>query len=57
MFRLIAICFISMICLWLHQVHSADVNCSEVKCPSIPKHYEEFRCKPVKNDDECCPTQ
>lgn len=36
-------------------VESAD-DCSTVKCPPIPKHYEEFNCIPMKNEGDCCPT-
>lgn len=28
--------------------------CDTEKCPSIPKHYEELGCEPVKADDDCC---
>lgn len=30
-------------------------DCDVSKCDSIPKHYEEIGCKPVKIDGECCP--
>lgn len=32
-----------------------EKKCDKVECPSIPKHYEELNCEPVKNEDDCCP--
>ena len=34
-----------------------EKKCDKVECPSIPKHYEELDCEPVKSDDECCPVR
>lgn len=34
-----------------------EAKCDKVKCPSIPKHYEELGCEPVKTDDDCCPVR
>lgn len=32
----------------------AELDCDDANCPSIPKHYEEMDCEPIKNEGECC---
>lgn len=34
-----------------------EKKCDKVECPSIPKHYEELDCEPVKTEEDCCPTR
>lgn len=29
-------------------------NCDDVKCPTVPKHYEELGCEAVKDEGDCC---
>lgn len=29
-------------------------KCDGIKCPSVPKHYEEMGCEAVKNEGDCC---
>ena len=45
--------FILVLCVALVAVN-ADDDCKTVKCPKVPKHYEEFGCKPIIEDGECC---
>lgn len=37
-------------------VASSSVLSSDVKCPSIPTHYEELGCTPIQSSTESCPT-
>ncbi|CRK94534.1 CLUMA_CG008037, isoform A [Clunio marinus] len=32
----------------------ASKSCDKSECPTIPKHYEELGCKPVKQSGDCC---
>ncbi|CRK99916.1 CLUMA_CG013219, isoform A [Clunio marinus] len=32
-------------------------DCSKVKCPPAPKHYEEFGCTPIVESGKCCPAR
>lgn len=49
------LCIILFIQLAFGGAFAAVKNCDKVKCPSIPKHYEEMGCEAVKADDDCCP--
>lgn len=60
MIRFITFCVISFAATLISVYDASEVNnCDHVKCPPIPKHYEEFNCVAMKANDtkSCCPTQ
>lgn len=34
-----------------------DKGCTDVACPTTPKHYEELGCEAVTSGDDCCPSR
>lgn len=46
------------ICLLVLAVSVTSIDsCDPKSCPSVPKHYEELGCKPIKKSGECCATR
>jgi hypothetical protein len=51
---MVKICIALILQIAFFGVYAAEKVCDEKKCPSIPKHYEELGCEPVKNEGDCC---
>ena len=45
---------VTIVILSLCSVVFSD-KCENVKCPVVPKHYEELGCKPIFQQGYCCP--